>query len=136
MTVGSPSNARLGCPILSRVFAKGWEDNALHHDVILSEGRRGERSRRICFRPPRVKYLHEHAGNSEASQPSDAGGWLFTDEEFEQMSTANELVKLERTKEGKIVVNPPTGLDSHSGSTQNHPSTQELVATAPQGKGL
>ena len=30
------------------------------------------------------------------------------------MSTANELVKLERTKEGKIVVNPPTGLDSSS----------------------
>ncbi len=39
----------------------------------------------------------------------------LTDEEFEQMSTANELVKLERTKkEGKIVVNPPTGLDSSS----------------------
>jgi Uma2 family endonuclease len=34
----------------------------------------------------------------------------LTDEEFEQMSTANELVKLERTKEGKIIVNPPTGL--------------------------
>src|SRR5579862_2606650 len=42
----------------------------------------------------------------------------LTDEEFEQMSTANELVKLERTKEGKIVVNPPTGLDSSSGNTE------------------
>ncbi|HZD48585.1 MAG TPA: Uma2 family endonuclease [Silvibacterium sp.] len=42
----------------------------------------------------------------------------LTDEEFEQMSVANELVKLERTKEGKIVVNPPTGLDSSSGNTE------------------
>src|SRR5271154_934362 len=42
----------------------------------------------------------------------------LTDEEFEQMSMANELVKLERTKEGKIVVNPPTGLDSSSGNTE------------------
>src|SRR5271165_3829670 len=42
----------------------------------------------------------------------------LTDEEFEQMSMANELVKLERTKEGKIVVNPPTGLDSSSGNIE------------------
>ena len=40
----------------------------------------------------------------------------LTDEEFERMSMANELVKLERTKEGKIVVNPPTGFDSGSGN--------------------
>jgi Uma2 family endonuclease len=31
---------------------------------------------------------------------------------------ANELVKLERTKEGKIVVNAPTGLDSGSGNIE------------------
>jgi Uma2 family endonuclease len=42
----------------------------------------------------------------------------LTDEEFEQMSTANELVKLERTKEGKIIVNSPTGLDSSSGNIE------------------
>lgn len=42
----------------------------------------------------------------------------LTDEEFEQMSTANERVKLERTKEGKITVNPPTGLDSSSGNIE------------------
>ena len=42
----------------------------------------------------------------------------LTDEEFEQMTMANELVKLERTKEGTIVVNPPTGLDSSSGNTE------------------
>ena len=42
----------------------------------------------------------------------------LTDEEFEQMSTANELVKLERTKEGKIIVNPPTGLGSSSGNIE------------------
>ena len=40
----------------------------------------------------------------------------LTNEEFERMSMANELVKLERTKEGKIVVNPPTGFDSGSGN--------------------
>src|SRR5271156_1881056 len=40
----------------------------------------------------------------------------LTDEEFERMSMANELVKLERTKEGKIVVNPPTGFESGSGN--------------------
>jgi len=42
----------------------------------------------------------------------------LTDEEFEQMSMANELVKLERTKEGTIVVNPPTGADSSSGNIE------------------
>ncbi|MGA7313982.1 MAG: hypothetical protein WBX22_08410 [Silvibacterium sp.] len=31
----------------------------------------------------------------------------LTDEEFERMSMANELVKLERTKDGKIIVHPP-----------------------------
>jgi len=40
----------------------------------------------------------------------------LTDEEFEQMSMANELVKLERAKDGRIVVNPPTGFDSGSGN--------------------
>jgi Uma2 family endonuclease len=39
----------------------------------------------------------------------------LTDEEFERMSMANELVKLERTKDGKIIVNPPTGFESGSG---------------------
>ncbi len=33
----------------------------------------------------------------------------LTDEEFERMCMASEMVKLERTKEGKIVVNPPAG---------------------------
>jgi Uma2 family endonuclease len=42
----------------------------------------------------------------------------LTDEEFERMSMANELVKLERTKEGKIVVNPPAGANSSSGNTE------------------
>jgi hypothetical protein len=32
----------------------------------------------------------------------------LTDEEFDRMSMANELVKLERTKDGKILVNPPS----------------------------
>jgi Uma2 family endonuclease len=34
------------------------------------------------------------------------------------MSMANELVKLERTKDGKIIVNPPTGFDSGSGNSE------------------
>jgi Uma2 family endonuclease len=42
----------------------------------------------------------------------------LTDEEFERMSMANELVKLERTKDGKIIVNPPTGFDSGSGNSE------------------
>src|SRR5208282_4899153 len=42
----------------------------------------------------------------------------LTDEEFERMSMANELVKLERTKEGKILVNPPAGANSSSGNTE------------------
>jgi len=36
----------------------------------------------------------------------------LTNEEFEELSAANELVKLERDKEGKIIVNPPAGADS------------------------
>jgi len=42
----------------------------------------------------------------------------LTDEEFERMSMANELVKLERAKDGKIIVNPPTGFDSGSGNIE------------------
>jgi Uma2 family endonuclease len=42
----------------------------------------------------------------------------LTDEEFERMSMANELVKLERAKDGKIVVNPPTGFDSGSSNIE------------------
>jgi Uma2 family endonuclease len=42
----------------------------------------------------------------------------LTDEEFEKLSASTELVKLERTKEGTIVVNPPTGLDSSSGNIE------------------
>lgn len=41
----------------------------------------------------------------------------LTDEEFEQLCAANDLVKLERTKEGAIVVNPPTGADSSRGNS-------------------
>ena len=44
----------------------------------------------------------------------------LTDEEFERMSMANELVKLERTKDGRIIVNPPTGFDSGSGNSEMH----------------
>ena len=42
----------------------------------------------------------------------------LTDEEFEKLCAANELVKLERTKGGAIVVNPPAGADSSSGNLE------------------
>jgi Uma2 family endonuclease len=42
----------------------------------------------------------------------------LSDEEFEELCGRTKLVKLERTKEGKIIVNPPTGLDSDSGNTE------------------
>lgn len=42
----------------------------------------------------------------------------LSDEEFESLSSSAEAVKIERTKEGKIIVNPPTGLDSGSGNLE------------------
>lgn len=42
----------------------------------------------------------------------------LTDEEFEKLSMSTEQVKLERTKDGTIIVNPPTGLDSSSGNSE------------------
>jgi len=42
----------------------------------------------------------------------------LTDEEFENLSASTELVKLERTKEGAIVVNAPIGADSSSGNIE------------------
>jgi Uma2 family endonuclease len=45
----------------------------------------------------------------------------LTDEEFERMCMTSELVKLERTKDGKIIVNPPAGFDSGSANIKiNH----------------
>lgn len=42
----------------------------------------------------------------------------LTDEEFEKLSASTELVKLERAKDGKIIVNAPTGGDSSSGNAE------------------
>jgi len=42
----------------------------------------------------------------------------LTDEEFEKLCMSTESVKLERSKEGKIIVNPPGGLDSSSGNIE------------------
>ena len=42
----------------------------------------------------------------------------LTDEEFEKLCMRTESVKLERSKEGKIIVNPPAGLDSSSGNIE------------------
>ena len=42
----------------------------------------------------------------------------LTDEEFERLCAANDLVKLERTKEGTIIVNAPAGADSSSGNVE------------------
>jgi Uma2 family endonuclease len=42
----------------------------------------------------------------------------LTDEEFEKLCAANDLVRLERTKEGAIVVNSPTGADTSSGNVE------------------
>jgi Uma2 family endonuclease len=42
----------------------------------------------------------------------------LTDEEFEELSAVNDLIKLERTKEGKIVVNPPTGADGDDANSE------------------
>ncbi|MBT9331270.1 Uma2 family endonuclease [Paracidobacterium acidisoli] len=42
----------------------------------------------------------------------------LTDEEFEKLCAANDLVQLERTKEGTIIVNPPTGADSSDGNSE------------------
>lgn len=42
----------------------------------------------------------------------------LTDEEFETLCMTTESVKLERSKEGKIIVNPPAGLDSSSGNIE------------------
>src|SRR5579862_5695393 len=42
----------------------------------------------------------------------------LTDEEFEKLCAANDLVRLERTKEGTIIVNPPAGGDTGSGNSE------------------
>jgi len=42
----------------------------------------------------------------------------LTDEEFERLCAANNLARLERTKEGKIVVNAPAGGDTSSGNSE------------------
>jgi Uma2 family endonuclease len=42
----------------------------------------------------------------------------LSDEEFEELSAANELVKLERDKEGKIIVSPPAGADSGDANSE------------------
>jgi Uma2 family endonuclease len=42
----------------------------------------------------------------------------LTDEEFEKLCGSIEFFRLERTKEGKIIVNPPTGLDSGSSNSE------------------
>ncbi len=42
----------------------------------------------------------------------------LTDEEFEKLCAANDLVRLERTKEGTIVVNPPTAADSDDANSE------------------
>jgi Uma2 family endonuclease len=42
----------------------------------------------------------------------------LTDEEFEKLCAANDFARLERTKEGKIVVNAPTGGDTSSGNIE------------------
>lgn len=42
----------------------------------------------------------------------------LTDEEFEKLSASSELVKFERAKDGKIIVNAPTGGDSSSGNSE------------------
>lgn len=42
----------------------------------------------------------------------------LTDEEFEKLCAANDLVRLERTKEGKIIANAPAGGDTGSGNSE------------------
>ena len=42
----------------------------------------------------------------------------LTDEEFERMSMTAEAVKLERTRDGKIIVNAPAGFDSGSANSE------------------
>jgi Uma2 family endonuclease len=42
----------------------------------------------------------------------------LTDEEFEKLCAANDFARLERTKEGKIVVNAPAGGDTSSGNIE------------------
>jgi len=42
----------------------------------------------------------------------------LTDEEFEKLCAANDLVRLERTKEGTIIVNPPAGADSGDANSE------------------
>jgi Uma2 family endonuclease len=42
----------------------------------------------------------------------------LTDEEFERLCAANDFARLERTKEGKIVVNAPAGGDTSSGNSE------------------
>ena len=42
----------------------------------------------------------------------------LTDEEFETLCAANDFARLERTKEGKIVVNAPAGGDTSSSNSE------------------
>lgn len=49
----------------------------------------------------------------------------LTDEEFETLCAANDFARLERTKEGKIVVNAPAGGDT---SSSNGEITGQLIA--------
>jgi Uma2 family endonuclease len=42
----------------------------------------------------------------------------LTDDEFEKLCAVNDLVKLERTKEGTIIVNVPEGGDTGSGNSE------------------
>jgi Uma2 family endonuclease len=42
----------------------------------------------------------------------------FSEQEFEQLCAANSNLNLERTKDGEIVVNPPTGLYTGDGNSE------------------
>jgi Uma2 family endonuclease len=57
----------------------------------------------------------------------------LTDEEFEKLCAVNDFVQLERTKEGAIIVNAPTGADSSRGNSDINFSARGLVETTSPG---
>ena len=58
----------------------------------------------------------------------------LTDEEFEKLCAANDFARLERTKEGKIVVNAPAGGDTSSGNNEIGAQLRDWWKQHPQGR--
>jgi hypothetical protein len=128
--ITTPMAVVMGTSLGSRARIGMWAGDA-ESETRIAQGRGRRRTGRVLRSQPGVRLTHGDAGANRSGDaaPSAVLDPPVSDAEFEALCRENPDVRLERTREGAVRMNPPAGGWTSSGNGDFRPALR-LVGKA------